>query len=108
MINFCNWLEHQDEKREMPKHLPPKPVEKNKIGGFDPDTGEQTHIFKRADLITLPEDVKGTNCGNCRFARKVGNLGFCTHEKVHQWVTPRMCCAFWDNPGARRIWEKNQ
>jgi hypothetical protein len=56
---------------------------------------------KNADLVTLPDDVRGTNCGNCRFF----DDDYCTHEKVDQPVTPRECCALWDNLGAKRRWQ---
>lgn len=59
---------------------------------------------KAADLITLPKDVEGTNCGNCQYVRLEDQ--YCTHPEVDQKVSPKMCCAFWDNPGAKREWLK--
>lgn len=46
---------------------------------------------KKAGLITLPEDVKGTNCGNCKFFNK----GFCGHQEVSQPVLKSQCCDYW-------------
>jgi hypothetical protein len=106
MIDYRSWLEHS-EGGEMSEHLPSKPLEKNKLGGFDPETKEQVNIFKHVDLITLPKEVEGTNCSNCRFVRKQNNLGFCTHKEIQQWVTPRMCCAYWSHDDVKRLWENN-
>lgn len=58
---------------------------------------------KNADLIELPRDVDGTNCGNCKFINS--ERRYCNHPKVDQEVHPRLCCAFWDKPGSIRIWE---
>jgi hypothetical protein len=59
---------------------------------------------QRADLITLPLDVSGTNCGNCRFIHHGKTQDHCAHPAVAQPVNERMCCAFWDNDGVRRSW----
>jgi hypothetical protein len=56
---------------------------------------------QRADLITLPKGIPGTNCGNCKFQQD----GFCTHPEVEMPVTKRMCCLFWDADGTLRAWE---
>jgi hypothetical protein len=66
---------------------------KNSDGGLDPLTDKQKKIWKKADLITLPAEIKGTNCGNCSFYKD----GFCEHKAIKDKVTPRMCCAYWDN-----------
>lgn len=105
MIDYRTWLEHGGK---MPKHLPEKPLETNSQGGFDPQSDKQNQKFKKVDLLTLPEEVKGTNCGNCEYMRKQGKIGFCKHEDVQDWVTDRMCCNRWSHEGARRAWEKNQ
>lgn len=60
---------------------------------------------KAADLITLPENIEGTNCANCKFVKTGENL-YCTHKKVLQNVTPKMCCIYWDAEGVIREWEK--
>lgn len=50
---------------------------------------------READLITLPG----------RPAVKPTQKLHCDHKEVQQWVTPRMCCAFWDAEGVKRAWE---
>jgi len=79
-MKFIDWLEHSDGR-----------------GGIVPSNIKRA---KRVDLITLPEDVKGTNCGNCKWI----NEGFCTHPEVKMHVNDRMCCAEWDNKGVKRPW----
>jgi len=59
---------------------------------------------KEADLITLPDSIPGTNCGNCSFFQE----DHCNHPEVNQPVTARMCCIFWDHPDAKRAWIKDQ
>ena len=59
---------------------------------------------KKADLITLPEDIEGVNCSNCQF---IDLKKFCTHPDVMQSVSERMCCSFWNAPGAKREWIKD-
>lgn len=65
---------------------------------------EELERAKETDLITLPESVKGTNCGNCKFMDVDKN--WCDNKKVNQKVTDRMCCALWDAPGSKRPWKK--
>lgn len=101
MTDYRTWLEHEAAKGKMPEHLPRRPLETNQMGGFDHEDNKEKKKFKHVDLITLPEDVKGTNCGNCKFWKKK----FCTHPEIQLWVTERMCCAYWDHEGARRSWE---
>ena len=60
---------------------------------------------KSVDLVTLPSDVVGANCGNCKFFDS--ERKYCNHEKVDQAVSANMCCAEWDHEGAIREWEKN-
>jgi hypothetical protein len=108
MIDYRTWQEHADANPKMPKHLPKKPLETNNQGGFDAQNKEQTKRHKHADLITLPENVKGTNCGNCSFMILQGEkVGFCKHPEIQDWVTTRMCCAYWTHEGVKRSWEKN-
>lgn len=57
---------------------------------------------KKTDLVTLPANVQGTNCGNCEYFK----ANYCVNPKVRQPVNPRMCCALWDAPGTKRAWEK--
>lgn len=92
---FRKWLENKEG-----------PDSRNKQGGFEPETEEQKRKWKKIDLITLPEGVSGTNCSNCRYmASKGPGVGFCTHKEVLEFVTPRMCCAEWDNKKVKRSWK---
>jgi hypothetical protein len=87
-----------------------KSLEENELGGLIPDKSEKERA-KKADLITLPEDVKGTNCSNCKFVKildKEKGLGYCEHPEVDQHVTARMCCALWDNKKAERDFNKSE
>lgn len=69
-------------------------------GGEEPAIAKD--LLKEADFITYPEDVKGSNCGNCQYQEE----GVCHHPKLKsQPVTPRNCCAYWDAPGALRDWQ---
>ncbi len=104
MIDYRTWVECDGK---MPTHLPQKPLETNQEGGFNPETNKQVKRFKHADLITLPKEVKGTNCGNCSFMKKQGKYGFCKHEEIQDWVTDRMCCKYWNHHGVKRSWGKN-
>lgn len=80
---------------------------KNKFGGVDPDTPEAAARAKAVDLITMPIDIKGTNCGNCMFFSKQGSSGaLCQHPEVRQPVNERMCCNRWNAKGTHRPWEK--
>jgi hypothetical protein len=108
MIDYRTWQEHADAKGKVPSHLPLKPLETNNQGGFDPQTQAQIKRFKHVDLITLPENIEGTHCGNCSFVRSSDDVGFCTHSEIQDWVNKRMCCKYWNHEGVRRSWEKNQ
>src|SRR5215475_12168783 len=100
MKSFKVWREDKFTESLPPEH-------KNKQGGFDPKP-EQYTKWKKVDLITLPESVSGTNCGNCKYwtDTKEKDVGFCTFKDILEFVTSRNCCAFWDNPGVKRLWEK--
>lgn len=59
---------------------------------------------KKADLVTLPKGVAGTNCGNCRFV----DDDRCDNPKVNQRLKDgpkRMCCIYWDAPGTKRAFK---
>lgn len=80
----------------------------NKNGGINPQSQEDLIKAKEVDLITLPKDIKGTNCFNCKFNKIVdteNRIGYCTNPKVKQLVNERMCCALWDNKGVERPWK---
>lgn len=72
--------------------------ELNKKGGVLARTQDELKRAKEVDLITLPIDIDGTNCGNCRFVKN----RFCTHPRVNQRVNNRMCCILWSRPGEYR------
>lgn len=81
----------------------------NKEDGIDYTSVEDNNKAKKADLITLPEEVKGTNCANCKFVKIIeekAGLGFCEHPDVKLNVTKRMCCKLWDHNNASRSWKK--
>ncbi len=70
-----------------------KPVDKSELnenGGLKPTSKAYVEMAKRVDLISLPG--KAT----------VKEKAFCDYEKVHDFVTERMCCAYWDNKDAKR------
>ncbi len=72
------------------------------------DTTKESEQLKRAektDLVTLPETVSGTNCGNCKF---ISTGSVCTNKEVDQKVSVRMCCALWDQIGTKRAWKKDK
>lgn len=80
---------------------------RNKLGGLDPTEKHLLERAKEADLITLPKNVEGTNCYNCKFiSNKTKEKGFCRQPKVMQNVNERMCCALWDNDGVHRSFGK--
>jgi hypothetical protein len=61
MKSYCEW-----------KYLTKsKNLKKDKNGGIIP---QDMKTAKKADLISLPPDVEGTNCGNCRFIIKMKNI----------------------------------
>ena len=79
---------------------------KNKLGGMNPENSKQIEKFKKYDLITLPKDVSGTNCSNCKFVTNIKNgVGFCDNKKIKEHVTARNCCVLWDAKGVIRSWE---
>jgi dephospho-CoA kinase len=70
-----------------------KPVDKSELnenGGLKPTSKAYVEMAKRVDLISLPG--KAT----------VKEKAFCDYEDVQDFVTERMCCAYWDNKDAKR------
>jgi hypothetical protein len=63
---------------------------------------EKLERAKHVDLITLPESIKGTNCGNCKFFNK--EKQYCDNHEVNQPVHSNMCCKEWDAEGVKRAW----
>lgn len=85
------------------------PLEKNDDNGINDLDKDALDRAKKADLVTLPEDVKGTNCYNCRWISKDKKAygAMCVNKKVKQYVNARMCCALWDARGVYRPFEKD-
>lgn len=103
----CSGKKHQYDGKEMTDY---QIANRLANGGSTGKPGnDEISRARKADLITLPEGVKGTNCGNCQFVKitnaEQGN-GFCTHPLLQQNVTNRMCCIYWDTPGTERVWEQ--
>lgn len=77
----------------------------NPIGGYSYSNKSDVSVARRADLITLPKEIKGTNCANCMFVKILDEkkgLGFCNHKHVELPVTAKMCCIYWDAEGVLR------
>ena len=70
--------------------------QQNEQGGSQPETSDEMKRAKKADLVTLPGTKQSAST----------TASYCTHNKVKQYVTARMCCAFWDAEGTYRPWEK--
>lgn len=83
-------------------------LKENKLGGINELDKPALERAKKADLVTLPNDVEGTNCYNCKWISKYKEeyKRMCTHPYVRQYVNERMCCAFWDNSGCYRAFGK--
>ena len=90
MKSYTDWIVEHDNLKKDPQ------------GGLKPDDLGRA---KRADLITLPAEVTGTNCGNCRFMKVHEDHGYCDHPDVRMHVNKRMCCKWWDHAKVRRHWE---
>lgn len=88
-----------EEEPALPQ-VDPSPLKKSADLFQEPSPGSINRA-RNTDLITLPEGVKGTNCGNCMYVQE----GYCIHPEVDQPVTERMCCALWDHSEAIRSWE---
>lgn len=76
----------------------------NKLGGIDSKLAQEVKRAKEVDLITLPKDVKGTNCGNCKWYKQVTpKVSYCENTRVKQNVNDRMCCVLWTHHGEERM-----
>lgn len=81
---------------------------RNKNGGLEPVENYLISRAKKADLVTLPKDVAGTNCFNCKFiSNKMKDKGFCRHPQIQMLVNGKMCCALWDATGVIRPFKKD-
>lgn len=79
----------------------------NRQGGVETTSVEELRRAKKADLVTLPKDVKGTNCFNCKYIKDIKHkIGYCSHPKVAQDVSEHQCCALWDSKGIYREFGK--
>ncbi len=70
-----------------------KPVDKselNEYGGLKAPNEAYVEMSKHADLVTLPGKAV------------VKIKAYCNHEDIHDFVTERMCCAYWDGEGVKR------
>lgn len=92
MKSYHDWLECKEDEK----------IKKDGRGGLVPENMQRA---KKVDLITLPQSVQGTNCGNCTFFKEDGDHGWCEHKDVKMHVNKRMCCVYWTNPGVKRPWE---
>lgn len=78
-------------------------IEFNELGGIYTERKEELKRAKEVDLVTLPRDITGTNCFNCKWIRgKQKYHGYCSHPKVAQDVNNRMCCILWSRTGEYR------
>ncbi len=83
---------------------------------LDPQSGQLPTIpvdrLARADFITLPTLIPGTNCFNCKYVVEQGEQHACGYHEEEdlrgQLVTDRNCCKYWDNPDALRTWKADQ
>lgn len=69
--------------------------ELNAQGGLIISDKKELSDAKNGDLITLPG--KGT-----KPKKKI----WCKNKGINQFVTDRMCCAYWDAPGVVRDFKK--
>jgi hypothetical protein len=78
-------------------------VKFNELGGIEAQHEDELKRAKKVDLITMPRDIDGTNCFNCKFIRdKKERVGYCSHKDVSQDVNKRMCCVRWSRTGEYR------
>lgn len=79
----------------------------NRQGDVKTKDVEELRRAKKADLVTLPKSVLGTNCFNCKWIKsKRDDIGYCSQPKVAQDVSKHQCCALWDNEGVMREFGK--
>ncbi len=95
MKSYKDWKKKKGKKQE--KQPDPPKVRNDRFGGLVPQDMKKA---KHVDLITLPPDIKGTNCGNCKFMEN----NFCVHKEIQMPVNARMCCKYWDNEEVERPW----
>lgn len=79
----CIWWTKESEK-------PVDKSELNEYGGLKAPNQAYIDMSKHADLITLPGKMI------------VKVKAYCNHEEIQDFVTERMCCAYWDGEGVKR------
>jgi len=100
LANHC-W----DEDSKGPEQDDEPTANLDRLGGEEPEV--DADALKKADFVTLPKKIEGTNCGNCLYVREKGDGHVCSHPKLKgQPVNDRNCCGYWDNKGALREWKK--
>lgn len=88
-------------RRKAVDHEPDTSQPTDPNGGFLPTNPEAA---RKVDLITMPEGVDGTSCGNCSFFAD----DYCQNPEVDQPVNARMCCNAWHHDGMFRGWEEEE
>lgn len=89
-------------------------LEENRLGGINEMDKKALDRAKRVDLITLPDEVDGTNCYNCIFISSHKqeeddiDYAMCTHPEVRQYVNERMCCTLWSGKGEFRPFKREK
>lgn len=85
-------------------------LRENDQGGINEMDKPALARAKGVDLITLPDDVEGTNCYNCKWISeyKSDEKGMCTHPEVRQYVNERMCCIEWTNKDEYRPFKRDK
>lgn len=64
-------------------------------GGILLTDANQLENAQKAVLISMPQSIQGTNCGNCKFFSN----NFCGHAQMQLPVNVRQCCNYWDSAG---------
>jgi hypothetical protein len=81
-------------------------IEKNSNGGICDNSKSAIERAKKADLISFPKNINGTNCFNCQWiGDKKDGIAFCHNKHIKQYVNGQMCCNLWDKDKTFRAWE---
>jgi len=83
-------------------------LKENKLDGVNETDKPALERAKKVDLVTLPKDVEGTNCYNCRWISEYKHeyYAMCTEPRVRQNVNERMCCILWSGKGEYRPFKR--
>ena len=80
--------------------------EVNQLGGVFNIDESSVDAAKLVNLVTLPDKVRGANCGNCSsYSKQDGGVRFCTNALVKQEVSARMHCSLWEHNKSIKIWK---